>query len=684
MGNENNYNYQYPVYPNPVKPMIITTKKVDYFKDEYVDGNITLQNQLPIVLSDIYLNLYLLECWSYKESSDVISGEINKQPLLCIKVGIRNLLKVDSELINLSAGIFNFPFKFKLPNYLQPSFEYPLPDKRGYLRYSLEAKYISPYVQGTTSIYLIVKSRPKVLNTPLSYSSAMNIHKWGLFDQGTTILKVSYLTNNFIISDSIPLKVEINNMRGKLAVTSCEIKLNRNVGYRKKNTDRFQYEINNVINSKLFTVDVQPMNQRIYNYTLEIKDKDIKNFNYINVENPYPHLMDLTYAMPSLDGVILRCDYNISVTLYFESFVTSGYLPKVTLPITLTHQSQEEYNYEKIEDEDLQRAIEASKLEMENNNKENLNNSEQNKKNVNMSVIDKNRMDKMIDKPSGYDMQKMQPVSQSQLIDNDNNALPSQNEIEKNPNNDYNKNNNMRIPNIRPNDINMSNNRNNNMNNINQNNYGNNNMMNANGLQNCPAPAWVNKKNDEDDDLFNPYMNSNVSNDNNNKNNNIIQMSNLIKNNNFSNYNNNFNPNNQNNINNINQINPINNIQQNNFNNNNINRINQNNNINQNDNMNNNYNNNNIDQINNNENNNNINQLNNNGNNHYPNYEENQKNENNNKYPDYNNISNVNNNNNENNISNQNRQEEIKTIKGENDFTLFNESSRENFIDEEE
>ena len=61
MGNENYAsNYGYPiVQQNMNKPITITTTKIDYFKDDYVEGNIILQNQLPIVLSDINLNLYL-------------------------------------------------------------------------------------------------------------------------------------------------------------------------------------------------------------------------------------------------------------------------------------------------------------------------------------------------------------------------------------------------------------------------------------------------------------------------------------------------------------------------------------------------------------------------------------------------------------------------------------------------
>ena len=59
-----------------------------------------------------------------------------------------------------------------------------------------------------------------------------------------------------------------------------------------------------------------------------------------------------------------------------------------------------------------------------------------------MSCFDKNRMNEMIDKPTGYDIQKMIPLSQSQLIDNDNNddnQLPSKNEIEN-----YKENNNIK------------------------------------------------------------------------------------------------------------------------------------------------------------------------------------------------------------------------------------------------
>ena len=503
MGNEDyTSSYRYPIIQQTIKnPIIISTTKFDYFKDEYIEGNITLQNQFPIVLSDINLNLYLLEAWTYMESSNQSVGEINTQPLLNVKVGINKILNIETELINLSAGIFNFPFKFRLPDYLQPCFEYPITNSRGYLRYSLEAKFISPYTQGSSSIYLIIKSRPKVLNSPLSFTSVMNIHKWGLFDQGTTVLKVSYLTNNFRINDKLNLKVEINNLRGKLKAISCEINLVRKVGFRKKNEDKNKYEMENIIYNKNFPISVEPANQKSYDFSIDISDKDKTNFNYTNLSNPYPNIVDIGYVMPTVDGSIIKCDYNIKATLYFESYVTSGYLPKVTLPIIITHQLLDDYNLERQEDEDLKRAIEASKLD---------------NKNVNISCIDNNRLGNMIEKPNGYDMEKMQPVSKSQLIEEDND-LPSKIEIEKNRQNS--ENNNINI-----NQINFEND-------VNNNNYNKNSINDNSG--NCPAPVFIYQKIENNENLNNPYMNNNNINQENNNN----QINKDI-NNNYPNYNN--------------------------------------------------------------------------------------------------------------------------------------------------
>ena len=46
-----------------------------------------------------------------------------------------------------------------------------------------------------------------------------------------------------------------------------------------------------------------------------------------------------------MEGRIIMCEYKIQVSLYFSSFVTSGYRPRVCMPISITHQSQEENSF---------------------------------------------------------------------------------------------------------------------------------------------------------------------------------------------------------------------------------------------------------------------------------------------------------------------------------------------------
>ena len=112
-----------------------------------------------MIISEIYLNLYLAEHWNSQDGSTQMA-EMTNPKLVAVKVGIAKILKIDSNLINLNAGMFNFPFKFKLPDNIQPCFEYPKFGVRGYLRYILEAKISSQYVQGDGKTYLFIKSRP--------------------------------------------------------------------------------------------------------------------------------------------------------------------------------------------------------------------------------------------------------------------------------------------------------------------------------------------------------------------------------------------------------------------------------------------------------------------------------------------------------------------------------------------
>ena len=367
--NPNYYNPQ-GVFQSAVQPIqsqnqiSINLKKYDFYKGDYVEGEIVLQNLTAMILNDIHLNLYLIENWNYQEG-DTRIAELNNPILLNVKVNIGKILKVNSNLINLNIGEFKFPFKFQLPDFLQPSFEYPKNNQRAFLRYVLEAKLISPYVQGDGRIYLLIKSRPKILNCPLSFSSAVNVHTWGMFDQGSTILKTSYKTSNYQMKGQIPITVEIDNTRGKLAVTSVNVKAIRKIEFKKINEATVKFTLEDIMVNKVFNINVLPNTKsQAYNYIIDLREENLSGFNYFGLANPYPKLKDLAFAMPSTDGAAIKCDYFLEVTISFDGFVTKGYLPKIIIPLTLTHQLQNDYVLEQKEKDDMKKAIEASLLDV--------------------------------------------------------------------------------------------------------------------------------------------------------------------------------------------------------------------------------------------------------------------------------------------------------------------------------
>ena len=98
------------------------------------------------------------------------------------------------------------------------------------------------------------------------------------------------------------------------------------------------------IYSKNFWSEVLPNSKRSFLFQTELKDKDLIDFNYVGKSNPYPLIKDLNLLLPTLESSIIKCDYEIQVSLYFDSFVTSGYRPRISLPIIITHLFQEEHS----------------------------------------------------------------------------------------------------------------------------------------------------------------------------------------------------------------------------------------------------------------------------------------------------------------------------------------------------
>lgn len=340
----------------------IALEKEMTFQDEPIKGEIWLEPTQPVILSDIIIRLKLQEGWVYNETSDKVISEINGVILSEKALNIGKILNIPTNLISLSAGKFHFPFSISPPGPIQPSFEHPFPNRRGYVRYSLQAETISQYFKTIGENAVIIKSRPLVLNSPLLFSSCVNVHNWGFFQKGTTILNASYPTNNYKIGDAIPLTINVDNSRGMLDVVQLKIVLIRKTTFTKINQPE-KYSFEKIICNQDYNFLVPSRTRNSYNCAIKLRDNDL-SFNYNGVYNPYPYLNDCNTLMPSVDSLTIKCEYSIKVSTYFNSYVTYSYRPRVVLPLSVTHQLIEDYKLEKKEKDDLEKAIEASKIEV--------------------------------------------------------------------------------------------------------------------------------------------------------------------------------------------------------------------------------------------------------------------------------------------------------------------------------
>ncbi len=238
-----------------------------------------------------------------------------------------------------------------------PVFEFPLPNRRGFIRYNLIAEIQSNYASGKAKVPVVVLSRPKVLSNPIRYDSIADVRMYGMFSKGNCQIFVQYQTNNWKIGTQVPIAVEINNKDCKLSVTCLRIILTRKVDfYDKAGTCKFSNQ------KKLFQADY-PINVQSgavgnYNYSIPLTDSQLNEYNYYEVFNPYKNV-NLNIMMPSVNSTLIKCDYFIKVTGYFSSMVSYSYRPRVVLPLSLTHQVESEY----IAEAEMRRQIEESVIQ---------------------------------------------------------------------------------------------------------------------------------------------------------------------------------------------------------------------------------------------------------------------------------------------------------------------------------
>lgn len=360
------------------KFLSIIFDKPSYFTDEEISGQVELNNTTQLVLSEITLSLNLLENWL--KLSSVPIGETNRQLILAYNLNVRQSLHIPTSLVNLSPGKFVFYFRFKLPQNLNPCFEFPTTETKGYIRYSLDANIVSPYIQGATSSYMLLKSRPKNKPEQSIFASSNEIYKWNMFSEGTATLNVSLINNenNIKYGGQIKFNIDIDNTKGKLNASECKVVLLRKLELKARTSGDVKDTINNECVVKIFPTEVKTKEKKSFPCSISLEDMDKNLFNLKEEKLPYTNITDLSFFVPSVSSKILNCQYTLRVTLYFNSFVAYKHRPRVFIPINICHQSREEFQYMNLNSQII------------NNSNNNNNNNNINEINSNSNRINQN------------------------------------------------------------------------------------------------------------------------------------------------------------------------------------------------------------------------------------------------------------------------------------------------------
>ena len=346
------------------------------------------------------------------------------------------------------------------------------------------------------------------------YYIEKNVKKWNLISAGSSKLTVTIPENNYKINSGIKVTIVVDNTLGKEQAKEVKIKFLRIIQFfGTKNEVKFNEEIS-LCEVKLKT-PVLPGHSQAFQYTVPIKENDIKRYAYNKTNsNPYDlNLNNILYYMPTVQGKIFSCKYELRVSLYFNSFVSYNDRPRAIFPIYIIHQTVNEYQSE------IQRQIEQDLIKQEqilernNRNKKQLEEiKNKNRNEINMVNNDDN-LPSFNDINNGNSNNNNITLSGNNMEDADySNQFECAPVAFQEPNNNDNFNGmNQNPPPIYAN--------NNNMNQINNMNFNNNNMNpNNNYMNNNSAPPNFNINNGNNNisnQYNNPNMNSNYNNNNN-------------------------------------------------------------------------------------------------------------------------------------------------------------------------
>ena len=527
-------------------------QKKDFFISEPITGEVTLTNISNLNISNISnfkISLYIYEGWiaSKNDRKHSVDSDSDRHDIFDRETKINKIEEIILEINknqNINSRIINLPFMINTNNFSFPSFEYPKFQIRGFIRYILRGEIVqlNSNVNNLemTDEMIQIKTLPFILNSPLTSSTSTHIEKWGLMNKGTINMTCSIKKNTFFIKEIIPIDINIDNSNGKMDVNEIKVTIHRLVNFSPC-VHKAKFNFDKTINKKKFKVLINKGEINDLHCNIDLYDHDISLTSISGEYEPLNNKVDINEYLPTCISSLIKCEYNIKISLYFDSYATKKSRPRCVIPISVGHFKENMENYQNNQFNTNQNISSYSNQNTNIYSNQNLNNYHNQNQNI-------------------YPIQNINnSINQNQYITNQNNNIyPNQNEITNQNNNIYNNQN----------EINQNNNIYPNQSQINQSNFIYPNQSQINQCNNIyPNQNEITPNNKTNINKSNTYI---YPNQNNNfymkQNTNIYPNQNINNNQNNNNYMNNQNLNPQMNINQNEEINPTPNIENPNYN----------------------------------------------------------------------------------------------------------------------
>ena len=152
--------------------------------------------------------------------------------------------------------------------------------------------------------------------------------------KGKTSLNCSIPKNTFYVNESIPIAATVDNSKGDMAVTSVKISIHRIVHLiPSKQPTHLDYDES--ITSKDFKCNVPKGSIQNLSFSIVMREDGLSRYSVTGKPEPLNSKDDINMFIPTCLANLIKVEYNVKATAYFESMTGADSRPRCIFPISV-------------------------------------------------------------------------------------------------------------------------------------------------------------------------------------------------------------------------------------------------------------------------------------------------------------------------------------------------------------